>query len=381
MLKISPEVLKWAITTANLKEEDIIKKLNISKKKLDEWLSGKKIPTFNELEKLSKITKREISLFFLDRPPQEPRMLLDYRLGKHNELSIKSLEIIRRIKYFQKEIHNLYVETNKSLPPKIEYFNLNISPVDVASKYRNILRINKEIISEKNLKDEKIFDLLKKKIEQLNIIILNVPIPDEDGIKGFSLSDLEPYIIVINKSDEFIKSKIFTLLHEFAHLILKQGNGFCNPEILDSGHEDIMKLERWCNIFASHFLMEKIKDEELIVLKNGKTINDVDEIIKKLSEKFHLSKSALYITLYQDGILKKEILNEYFKKEYVPVGKKFKRRPKEYKKVIEEYGEKTIKTIFEAKDEGYITTNDVLTLLSIKVKDYEMVRSFVNSRE
>ena len=44
--------------------------------------------------------------------------------------------------------------------------------------------------------------------------------PIEDA-RGFSLTEVEPFVIVVNESDA-PNAKIFTLFHEYGHILLNQ---------------------------------------------------------------------------------------------------------------------------------------------------------------
>ena len=73
-VKLSPDVLDWVM--AHIQQEnvprDVVKYLTI-------WKSGEKVPTFNQIEKVSKASGIPFGYFFLQEPPKEEFPLLEYR--------------------------------------------------------------------------------------------------------------------------------------------------------------------------------------------------------------------------------------------------------------------------------------------------------------
>ena len=71
-----------------------------------------------------------------------------------------------------------------------------------------------------------------------------------DDCRGFTIfRDANAPIIVINKTEDHDPARTFTLLHEYAHLLLRQ------PGISDQN--DANPVEAFCNRFASGFLMPR----------------------------------------------------------------------------------------------------------------------------
>ena len=62
------------------------------------------------------------------------------------------------------------------------------------------------------------FDQWREWLESLNISVLKLKIPAGDA-RGFSLTDGEPSVIVVNSADAE-RARLFTLFHEYAHLLL-----------------------------------------------------------------------------------------------------------------------------------------------------------------
>ncbi len=84
-------------------------------------------------------------------------------------------------------------------------------------------------------------------IEQLGIAVYLQKFPTVD-CRGWSISeDDSPPAIIINKQDLSQNAQIFTLIHEYAHLLIRR------PGISDLRSDN--PIEAFCNRFASAFLM------------------------------------------------------------------------------------------------------------------------------
>jgi Zn-dependent peptidase ImmA (M78 family) len=74
-----------------------------------------------------------------------------------------------------------------------------------------------------------------------------------DEAQGFSISDEQPFIIILSIEDH-PHARNFTLFHELGHLLLRDP-GICKTEPIHSLRKtSITKTEDWCHRFAESFL-------------------------------------------------------------------------------------------------------------------------------
>lgn len=376
MVTINSNIIKWAIENSPIKKEEIAKKIKVSGKTIDNWVSGKKKMTFAQAKKLSKVLECNPTIFLLDKPLSESKLPMDFRMNRNvKELGIKSIHAIKEAKYIQEKLYEIKNLLDMDLEPDLISVRLDSNPLKIAEKIRSILKIE-ELTNVKN--DDLFFERLREELYRLNVIMLLGNFPYEE-IKGFSLSAVKPYMIVINNADPFPKSKIFTLFHELGHLLLRK-DGICFPDEVDMENNDgkeKLKIERWCNKFAAYVLVgpEKINNEF-----NGLSIDKIEKKVKEISSKYHISKTALYITLYENNIIDFNTYNNYrsqFEESKIKKGKGGRSIPLE-KRRIKKFGKKVIDFIYYAHDERVITTHDVMSILSIKLDDYDRVRNFAS---
>jgi hypothetical protein len=70
-IEVLPSIWQWVLSEVELSDKN--------KAKLDKLVSGKKPPTFNQLEEFSKIIYIPLGYFFLKPPPNKEYKLLEFR--------------------------------------------------------------------------------------------------------------------------------------------------------------------------------------------------------------------------------------------------------------------------------------------------------------
>ena len=95
---INPNLLTWARQTIGLDIDISAKKMAVKKEVLEQWESGEKRPTINQLRKAANVYKRSLAVFFLPDPPSAPGIPTDFRLLPENIDRILSPNILIEIR-------------------------------------------------------------------------------------------------------------------------------------------------------------------------------------------------------------------------------------------------------------------------------------------
>ncbi|PMC98890.1 DNA-binding protein, partial [Brevibacterium paucivorans] len=74
-IEVAPDLLQWAVERAGWDDKTVARRAP----KLDEWLSGSRIPTLKQLEKFAADTHTPFGLLFLSEPPAEDVPIPDMR--------------------------------------------------------------------------------------------------------------------------------------------------------------------------------------------------------------------------------------------------------------------------------------------------------------
>ena len=245
---INPATLIWAREELGFKLSEVAEYLKKEQSQVEVWESNGEAVRFSDLQKLAKLYKRQIAVFFLKDTPIKDKKPKDYRnLGLRSRgLDHDALLVIRRTKrYLQLYRDN---QTQESLNVQYDWLK-NFSGSSEA--HTKILRelLDVPMSEQKKYKNKK-FKFWRDRIEQkLNIFTFQFPL-ERHVFDGFSyIEDGKPYGITIN-SKITENRKIFTLFHEIAHII-EGHDGICLTAVRASQYQ----LESKCNRFAAEFLM------------------------------------------------------------------------------------------------------------------------------
>ena len=362
---INPVILKLARKQCGYTIEQAAKSY-LSPRKLEKVERGDEYLTFIQFLKLANRYKRPLAFFYLKEPLKEEILLEDFRTLESREVKFSPIliDIYKKIikkREFAVKYQNFDKKYDYSL---INLINIENKPEDVAGIILNILKIN--MSQRKKWKNE--YDALnswKEAIENLGILVFQVSgISVEDEMRGFSISELPYPTIVLNRTDSPL-GRIFTLIHEFCHLMLKKG-GICTARNIDEEH---FEIERFCNTISGAVLVPR---SELLRIQNiehlDKTKRWEEYELNRLKKTFWASKEVILRRLL--------ILNKTNKRHYQKKRDEWKKLPKPsngggplpYKKVITGNSKNYIKIVLNAMYEDKITKQDVSYYLDMKLK-------------
>lgn len=374
-VSINPEVIKWARESSGWGVEEISKKLKTSKENFEKIELGRKLPTFRQLEFLANYFKRPVAIFFLPKPPEEPSIASSFRiLPKGMSKFSKDLCLaIRKARHYQSISNDLMKDLRIDSKPKITTATLQDSPQEFAQEERKRMGVSLDEQFKWRHAYES-FNVWRSAIESRNILVFQFKFPIEDA-RGFSLMDKEPPVIAINSTDNIL-ARIFTLFHEYAHIIL----GITE---IYRGEEEVITdvdVENWCDSFASEFLVpEKVlkKDKDFLFFIQSGRLDP--KVLQNLSEKFKISKKAILTRLRTLGLIGYDV----YRRESLTLRKQFDRISKiggfmtPPQKCLQEKGKQFVSSILEGKERGIITTQDVIEYLSIKIRHLDKIQELI----
>lgn len=358
-IEIKPEVLSVLINASGYEIEEVSAKLQISAKRIKE---GKL--TLTQLKKLADILKRPLVAFFSEEVPL-PKILPDYRLNREKKINPEVLLAKRRLEYLIAKLKELGSE--KTIIPS---FPPNVSPTELASRFRNFL----EIGLVKNNKPEDLLDKYKEILEnKLNLIIIEYPLKPKkkggmeisDDVRAFSIYD-EIAGIVLNENDP-PSIKLFSLFHEVCHL-LRRSSGICS---IDYEVEKDFKEEAYCNQFSAEFLVpsEDFKKELKPYLPiQDDAIQYLEELTSNLSKIYGVSKQVILLRLLYLGCITFQKYSE-FKKYLEGKERKLQFGKRNWEKVFKNrIGNVVLKKVKTSLIKNEISFYEALNILDLKVK-------------
>jgi len=364
-VSVEPAVLIWARESIGMSIDEVVKKIKgvpINTIKGWETKKGAEKLTFAQIETLSKIYKRPLSAFLLPAPPKEPPFPKDFRRRpseKKQSLDPKTYLAIRKARRFQYSAIELIKELGGESKKLSIKANPSDSPETLAENVRTQFRIE-GFRRPAPLNKEKALDEWVKILEANGVLVFQISITMNEEIGGFSLIDEDVPVIVLKRSDE-TSAKIFTLFHELAHLLLREG-GICDLE--ESG----VPHEKFCNHFAGAFLVPK--DELLshpIVKTNVKTREWSENLLRDIARNFNVSREVILRRLLILGLTSKEYYDkkhkEWKSKHKEPFGRRDKKT--EIKICLQERGKKYTSMVFDAYERRKIDETRVADYLGV----------------
>jgi Zn-dependent peptidase ImmA (M78 family) len=181
----------------------------------------------------------------------------------------------------------------------------------------------------------------------------------DDSIRAFSRVD-GPHAVVVVDTQDLPRARIFSLLHEYAHLILR------TPGICDL--DDHTDIERHCNEIAAAVLMP---NEMICTLLAGRrfdsTAQSNDEVLQEMSRKLRVSQASLLIRLRDVGILSQTTYDTIEERRANRRSDSSKSPGGQYYPTqINRVGRRYARNVLGALDAGAINTQDASSLLEIR---------------
>ncbi len=282
---INPDVLVFMRKSSGMSEEEIAKKLKISKSKYLDIEKGDEEISESELIHLADIYKRPLIAFYEADISTMPEMPHDYRLNRDKKLSAEVFLAKRKALYLAEELKEL-TERITTIPD----INTNVSAPELANKVRALL----EIDFIKELREEPILNYYKSIVEEKFFIpVIEHPLKTS-GVRAFSVYS-EICVMVLNESDSN-EVKLFSLFHEFCHL-LKRQDGICTVDI--EKDKDNQPEERYCDEFAAFLLMPENRLRHELPQLPITTLKQLGDI----SKKFGVSKLVTIIRMKELNII------------------------------------------------------------------------------
>ena len=218
-IPVSPTVLKWARRTAGLDVETAATRVGVAPRRVLDWETGESDPTINQLRALADAYQRPLGALFLKEPVSDevlPRLPDFRRAGTRDDIDPRVLQkAIMRAHRQRDALREIAGELEFPVDPGY-LLEKDVDPEQSGSVLRRALKI--EAISDAViLQSEAYLRALVRAAERLNVTVVQVPRVDVDVMRGFSLGDGPCPIIALNAGD-WPRGKIFTLLHELAHV-------------------------------------------------------------------------------------------------------------------------------------------------------------------
>ncbi|MCC5878824.1 MAG: ImmA/IrrE family metallo-endopeptidase [Idiomarina sp.] len=260
---VNPSILAWARERAGFAVSDIAEKLKIKQDQVLAWEAGEKKPTFKQAQRFADRTFIPFGYLFLSTPPHEELPIPDLRtVGDHpiGQFSLALKDTIRATIERRDWYQDYRLE--QGLPPLTWVGDMTLDNFEGAlAKVRELLSDRGE---PRPPQFHQYYLQLIERMEALGILVMrnsvvgnNTHRPlDAQEFRGFAIADVSAPVIFVNAAD-VSQAQIFTLLHEFVHLLLGESG------VSDLNHKNDNAVETFCNKVAAEFLVPGVEFSQL----------------------------------------------------------------------------------------------------------------------
>ena len=381
---VKPDLLIWARESAGFTKEDAAHKLGVKLRKLDDWEGGISRPTIKQLRKLGKQYKRPIAVFYLDEKPIDFQPLHDFRrisgtIGFQQPVQL-NFEIRQAI-YRRQVALNLIKDLYGDLPGFKHEISITADPEMIGSKIRDILKVDSEKQKKASGKYGT-FNLWRASIESAGVLVFQSTGVDVAEMRGFSINEFSLPVIVLNSKDT-PNGRIFTLLHEFAHIMLKEG-GICDLNDDYVLPPEKQRIEIFCNHVAGAALIprEELLNGDIVIRKTDGNWND-DELFT-LAKRFKVSEEVVLRRLLICGLTTNSVYKtkrDEFHKKYEVISKKPRNGfPPPDILAISRAGHAFVKLVLDSYYHEKITSSDLSDYLDVKLTHLSKIEDKIMSK-
>jgi Zn-dependent peptidase ImmA (M78 family)/transcriptional regulator with XRE-family HTH domain len=370
---VKPSVLKWARESLNLPLTDAAKKIGVKVSKLSAWESGTSSPTIGQLRKAAGVYKRPLAVFFLSDPPRDFDALRDFRRLPDPTRATPSPKLnleIRRAQMRRETALELAAELGID-SSRIQSIRSDLRDSDrLAAEARRVLGVS--LAEQCGWRDR--YETLHgwiAALERAGILVFQTGAVPLEEVRGFSISaDLYP-VIVVNAKDS-PRGRVFTLIHEFAHVLLNRG-GLCDLHTTRRGSTQEEDIEVFCNQVAGAFLLPSTEflREPIVTGKTARATWEETEI-RQLAEKYSVSQEVVLRRLLTLG----RISQSFYQQRRQELVEAYRREAERTQGGFVPYhvlktrdlGRAFIRLVLEAYHTETINSSDVAEMLGVKLK-------------
>jgi Zn-dependent peptidase ImmA (M78 family)/DNA-binding XRE family transcriptional regulator len=366
-IPVSGSVLIWAREFRGLSPDEAADAIGIARADLDDLEGGKTRPSLTRFEKIATVYKLPLATLFRRTPPPAPPKLADYRTfeGAPPQDSFEFRVALSNVRSLQATLRVIQSDDENFSAARLRQRDIARDPFEEGEAERHAIGVTVDTQLRWNAADG--FRRWRAVIERLGISVY---------LQKFGLNDcrgcalLEDGImpaILINKADESDNARAFTLVHEYAHLLVRR------PGISDLNRRN--PTEVWCNRFAAAFLMPIAGLRRVLPIWPDVAQQWDDDTIREAARELKVSAQALAIRLEELGKAPAG-MNRRFVVKLVPK-KAVDVKVSYVTKHLSEIGGRYTASVISALDRDVIDTVHASEALALKPHSLDDARAYV----
>lgn len=376
---VNPDVLTWARQERGLDEGEAAQRTGLSVEDLVELEAGVRQPSIGELRAIAKGYQIAFASLLMPEPlPIETRpQIEDFRAGiEHSEPGERPFELNLAIENVFVQIDTLG-DLKRTAPELFIEFNVpriqlgdNVEEVAAEERRRVGFTLEEQLQWER---PKQSFETLRLIIESQGAFVSQSNLGPIDIVRGFSHFDQRQIpVAVVNQEERDYGPRNFTLLHEYAHLMLRRTG--ISDENRDSA------VERFCNQFAAYFLMPR-EDFTRTAHRENVTGAWTDRELGSIADAFKVSLSAVAIHLETIGLAAAGLYEQKlaaWRQRNVP--RRTGGRATWPERWMNQLGIRTTQVVLNALGRQAISLNEAYEILDVRPRFFDQLRAEMNQR-
>jgi Zn-dependent peptidase ImmA (M78 family) len=367
---VNREVLRWARIASGHDIAAAAKRVRDTEESLLSWERGEGRPTIVQLRRLAGLYRRPLALFYLPTPPPEMKELHDFRRLSRDvpkDFSPALRLLIRRIRRREGRVVDLLRQQGAESVAFVGSARIDDDQATLGNRVRSILGVSLE--SQRTWKSAE--DALRNwidSVEDAGIFVFQSSKVEVDEMRGFSFTNPLAPMIVVNAKD-VSSARVFTLLHEFVHILLGL-EGISNLQVPDRRRYEDRTTEIFCNAVAAEILVPAADFKRLVSSKWPPP--DLDALIDLLARRYKVSREVIARRLTELGFIDRTLYRakrEQFGREFEasrPDGAR-EGHPPYARVVVRDNGRAFTRLVLSAYASEQIAAREVSSLLNVKL--------------
>lgn len=363
----NPSVLIWARTERGFDVPGAAKALSVDTAWLVDLEDGRRQPTLGELRKIAETYQFPLATLLMPEalPPAQGLKLADFRTfpgGHKNTLDTATLVAIDYVDDLIDGMTDLKAEMPDAFQAEpIPFYDMKIDAVEVAARERARFGVAvEEQATWEN--DREAFNMWRMAIEYQGVLTYQLKL-GADNTRGFSVWDDRGIpAIVIDSGEGGYGAKIFTLFHEYCHVILRMTGV--------SDHNSKNRIEKYCNTFAANFLMPK--DAFTTAVKTTKFADTPwsEWHLVRLAKRFNTSKLSVALHAENLGLAPSGYYSEIYSELRLRRPGENRGRSTHQERMLNRLGFRHVDLVSKALARGILDRLDAYELTAIRPKHF-----------
>ncbi len=252
---VKPSLLIWARETAGLSLAQAGERSKFDVERIAAWESGSDVPTIAQLRKLGETYKRPLAVFFLSEPPKGFSAQKEFRRLAGVVPGRESPELLLALRWavFRREAaKEIYRVAGEALPRLGGALQPQMDAETAGRRIRQLLNVSWDAQTAWSGPYEAL-NSWRTAMETHGVLVFQTSKVQLEEMRATCIPD-QPLPVILLNSKDAPHARIFSLLHEFAHILLHAG-GHQTSRMEGSRSPEEQPLEVAANAFAAAALL------------------------------------------------------------------------------------------------------------------------------